>query len=85
MSKFQEKKKGPVDEDIGDAYDFHKTLKTKLNNQFYDETEMARDRETQQRRNDATLTDQLSDAFTRQVENDKSRRMVVNPEGMQVV
>ena len=51
MSKFSQKQKGPVDEDIGDAYNFHKTLKSKLNDQFYDEEENVKERELQIRKN----------------------------------
>ena len=47
MSKFStNNKKADTQEDIGDAYNFHRTLKKKLNEQFVDEEEHAKDRAT---------------------------------------
>ena len=44
MSKFSTNKKVDAQDEIGDAYNFHKTLRRKLNEQFFDEEENFRDR-----------------------------------------
>ena len=47
MSKFSSNKKTEdKQEEIGEAYNFHRTLKKKLNEEFFDEEENFKDRAT---------------------------------------
>ena len=88
MSKFSTgNKKADNQEEIGDAYNFHKTLKKKLNEQFWDEEEKAKDKATFNKSTATSLTDQLTKSFATQVQNDKekSEKMRVNTQGQKNV
>ena len=88
MSKFSTgNKKTDNQEEIGDAYNFHKTLKKKLNEQFWDEEENAKDKATFIKSTATSLTDQLTKSFATQVQNDKERseKMRVNTQGQKNV